>query len=98
MDKRNRGGKLTRSKTVTFRLNPKLRYGLDLAAINQRRTTSNFIEVAIERALADVFVGDIRLMDVVEKTWSAQESERLHRLAETWPELLTYEQQEKLKV
>jgi hypothetical protein len=36
--KRKGGGKLSRSETVTVRLDPKLRYLAELAALKQRRT------------------------------------------------------------
>jgi len=48
------GGKLNRSETVTIRLDPKLRYLTELAARQQRRTLSSFIEWAIDSALKDV--------------------------------------------
>src|ERR1700683_3750370 len=48
---RGRGGRLTRSETVTVRLDPKLRYLAELAALKHRRTLSSFIEWAIEDSL-----------------------------------------------
>ena len=38
------GAKLSRSETVTVRLDPKLRYLAELGARSQRRTVSSFIE------------------------------------------------------
>jgi hypothetical protein len=43
------GGKLSRSETVTVRLDPKLRYLAELAARLHRRTLSSYIEWAIKR-------------------------------------------------
>ena len=42
------GSKLSRSETVTVRLDQKLRYLAELAARKYRRTLSSFIEWAIE--------------------------------------------------
>jgi hypothetical protein len=50
------GGKLSRSETVTVRLDPKLNYLCDLAARGQRRTKSSFIEWAIDNALKYVTI------------------------------------------
>jgi len=52
------GGKLSRSETVTVRLDPKLRYLAELAARKQRRTVSSFIEWAIEDALKRVSISE----------------------------------------
>ena len=41
------GGKLSRSETVTVRLDPKLRYLAELAARLHRRTLSSYVEWAI---------------------------------------------------
>src|SRR5450631_1826768 len=48
------GGKLARSETVTVRLDPKLRYLAELAALKHRRTLSSYIEWAIEDSLSRV--------------------------------------------
>src|SRR4051812_37525690 len=48
------GGKLSRSETVTVRLDPKLRYLAELAARRHRRTLSSYIEWAIEDSLTRV--------------------------------------------
>ena len=45
------GGKLSRSETVTVRLDPKLRYLAELAARLHRRTLSSYIEWSIKEAL-----------------------------------------------
>src|ERR1700730_8829890 len=56
--KRGGGGKLSRSETVTVRLDPKLRYLAELAARKQRRTLSSFIEWAIEENLKNIHLDD----------------------------------------
>ncbi|MDR2166074.1 MAG: hypothetical protein LBO79_10770 [Zoogloeaceae bacterium] len=101
------GGKLTRSETVTIRLDPKLRYLAELAARKQRRTVSSFIEWAVEESLARVmlYVGtgyngndDVSVQDEAGLLWDVDEAERFVRLAVAYPELLTIEEQEKWKM
>ena len=92
------GGKLNRTQTVTLRLDPKLRYLTDLAARNQRRTTSGFIEWAIENSLKNVGVyqesGDsVSLADIGNYLWDVDESDRFLKLAIGFPTLLTHEEQ-----
>jgi len=97
------GGKLSRSETVTVRLDPKLRYLAELAARKQRRTLSSFIEWAVERALDQVFLAEISSFQegptsVMEaqkyhQLWDVDEADRSIRLAMNFPELLTYDEQ-----
>ncbi len=47
------GGKLSRTETVTVRLDPRLNYLCELAGRAQRRTKSGFIEWAVQRAIKD---------------------------------------------
>jgi predicted transcriptional regulator len=101
------GGKLARSETVTVRLDPKLRYLADIAARKQRRTLSSFIEWAVEQALKEVvlYEGSMEakesprtVADDANWLWDIEEAERFVRLAITYPELLTYEEQETWKL
>src|ERR1700674_1192834 len=94
------GGRLTRSETVTVRLDPKLRYLAELAALKHRRTLSSFIEWAIEDTLHRVKLreGDERdgnsgttVADDAEGLWDVDDAERFARLAFRYPELLTHE-------
>jgi len=64
---------------------------------------SNFIEVAIDRALAETKLSPrggavLSLEDVVDQTWDIDESDRFLRLAFTHPQLLTPEEQKIFKV
>lgn len=104
-DKRSRkggGAKLSRSETVTVRLDPKLRYLAELAARKQRRTLSSFIEWAIEDVVGRVFLYDgsgyngddsRSIGDEVIYLWDVDESDRFAKLAIRYPELLTHEEQ-----
>jgi hypothetical protein len=92
------GGKLSRSETVTVRLDPKLRYLAELAARKQRRTLSSFIEWAIEDTLARLPIkeGDnwqTMLLSQSEVLWDVDDADRFAKLAFNYPELLTHEEQ-----
>lgn len=99
------GGKLSRSETVTVRLDPKLRYLAELAARKQRRTLSSFIEWAVEKSLADVVLTtrysgeDLAdeevetLADKAQELWDVDPAERFARLAITHPSLLGHDEQ-----
>lgn len=101
------GGKLSRSETVTVRLDPKLRYLADLAARKQRRTLSSYIEWAIEDSLKSVLLhqgtgynGDesVSVAEEAKRLWDVDEAERFVRLAIHYPELLTHQEQEVWKL
>jgi hypothetical protein len=96
------GAKLVRSETVTVRLDPKLRYLGEIAARKQRRTVSSFIEWAIEDVLRRVSIEEpasrkgesqVSLFDVQDKLWDTEEADRFAKLAFSYPELLTYDEQ-----
>lgn len=91
------GGKLTRSEIVTVRLDPKLRFGLELAARKQRRTASSFVEWAVEQTLKNETIGEgmelMPALKALDRVWDTDESDRFVRLALYFPELLTHEEQ-----
>lgn len=99
------GSKLSRSQTVTVRLDPKLRYLAELAARKQRRTLSSFIEWAIDNSLTSVLLVDHQgsdkerpLKELGENLWDVDEAYRLVQLALTCPELLDFDEQHQWKV
>ena len=95
-EKRKGGGKLSRSETVTVRLDPKLRYLAELAARRQRRTVSSYVEWAIEDSLKHISLdlsGSGVLADEAEALWDVDEADRFARLALRHPDLLTHDEQ-----
>lgn len=102
MKKMKGGGKLSRSEMVSVRLSPQLRYLAELAARQQRRTLSSFIEWALERQVAESeiyeghyqcdnnrkFIGDVAL-----NIWDVDEVDRFHILVARFPLLLTHDEQ-----
>jgi len=96
--KRGGGGKLSRSETVTVRLDPKLNYLCELAARAQRRTKSSFIEWAIDYALGFVEVPNPTptgktIALAANELWDVDESDRLAQLAFYAPVLMTHDEQ-----
>ena len=100
------GGKLARSETVTVRLDPRLRYLAELAALKQRRTVSSFIEWAIEDSLGRVYLQEggygneqgTTVADVSAKLWDVDDADRFVKLALNYPDLLTHEEQKRWKL
>jgi hypothetical protein len=92
------GSKLTRSETVTVRLDPKLRYLAELAARRHRRTLSSFIEWALEKQTNEVVLSTFddpacKVFSDSTYLWDVDEAERFARLALRYPELLTHQEQ-----
>jgi hypothetical protein len=97
--RRGGGSKLSRSETVTVRLDSKLRYLAELAARKQRRTLSSFIEWSIEETLKQVrFVettdfGNPSIADEASQLWDVDEPDRFAKLALRHPDMLTHDEQ-----
>ncbi len=97
------GGKLSRSETVTVRLDPKLRYLAELAARLHRRTLSSYIEWAIKASLDTEVVRPTHLHSLeasshtigseAEFLWDVDDADRFAKLALRYPHLLTHEEQ-----
>jgi len=98
------GGKLSRSETVTVRLDPKLRYLAELAARLHRRTLSSYVEWAIEASLDNnVLKPDFdgrgaSIKDDAEYLWDVDEADRFAKLALRYPHLLSHEEQVRWKL
>jgi hypothetical protein len=101
------GSKLGRSEVTTIRLDQKLRYLAELAARKHRRTLSSYIEWAVENSLRDVKLYEgtgynnddsVTLEQEAAALWDVDEAERFIRLAISYPELLTHEEQERWKM
>ena len=88
------GGKLTRTETVTVRLDPKLRYLAELAARKQRRTVSSFIEWAVEESMKHTYLdGNASIDELAVSLWDVDEPDRFAKLAFAHEFMLTHEEQ-----
>ena len=100
------GGKLARSETVTVRLDPKLRYLAELAALKQRRTLSSFIEWSIENTLTREFIREpyhatdrgLSFSDAASQLWDVDDADRFAKLCLNYPYLLSHEEQKRWKL
>jgi len=101
--KQGGGGKLGRTETVTIRLNPRLRYLLDVASRQHRRTVSSYIEHALSQAIdkepirasgTDVWTC---IGSEAEYLWDVDEDDRLKALSQRYPHLLNFDEQVRLK-
>lgn len=90
---------MTRTVTVSVRLDPKLKYLADLAAREQRRALSSYIEWAVDQSLEKCELGYFpdgsqkTLADEADYLWDIDEADRLVKLALRYPHLLTHEEQ-----
>jgi len=90
---------MSRSETVTVRLDPKIRYLAEIAAREQQRTLSSFIEWAIRRALTAKAMSDDEYSSTVapplwmEGMWDVDEADRFFLLASGRSDLLTLSEQ-----
>lgn len=99
------GGKLTRTETVTVRLDPKLRYLAELASRKQRRTLSSFIEWAVQDSLERIWLREGRegdtgtsIADETTQLWDVDDADRFARLALRYPDMLTHDEQVRWKL
>ena len=98
---RNPGAKMSRSESVSIRLDPRLNYLCELAARSQRRTKSSFIEAAIDEKIHAMPISSwrdtnesITLGERADFLWHVREHERLISLGLAAPHLMTFEEQE----
>ena len=101
--KKGGGSKLSRSETVTVRLDPKLRYLAELASRKQRRTVSSFIEWAIEDSLSRVIIYENSncsksIADEASDLWDVDEADRFVNLAFSHSDLMTHDEQVQWKL
>lgn len=86
-----------KKEVMSLRIEPKLRYLIDLAARVQRRNITNYVEWALEESLKHVDIGDIpyesSIQHLSDYLWSLSEAKRFIRLATYRNDLLTYEEQ-----
>ena len=85
---------------VTFRVDAKLHFGLQLLARKQSRSINSTMEWAIKRLIEDPSQGLIEqgpvgrgpLRNVLEEVWDPEEPDRTVNLAEKFPALLTHDE------
>lgn len=94
--------------SVSLRVDPAIKYAIDIAARVQKRTVTGVVEWSVEKALAEVMMPADFLVEgskgpvlpepvsvmaaVKERLWSPDESIRLVTLAFQYPSLLTFDE------
>ncbi len=87
---------IARSEFATLRLDPRLRYLVELGARKQRRTVSSYLEWAAEQSLDWVLLSDRThrsIADEAAQLWDVDKVERFVKLAARYPDLLNHEEQ-----
>lgn len=89
-----RTGETTTTVSVGIRIDPKIKFALDIMGRLQKRSLTAVIEWAISNAIAQQAVegSSASLSDVIDKIWSTDESTRFVKLCFDMPEALTYDE------
>jgi hypothetical protein len=90
----------TKAESITVRVSPKLKFGLELLSRKQHRTLSSVVEWALEKAMQDKIEGlwankkySEEKVYILDEVWDIDEPDRLVNLAFEFPNLLTYEEE-----
>jgi RNAse (barnase) inhibitor barstar len=96
-----------KSDVITVRLNPKLKYGLELLSRKQHRNISSLVTWAIEQAINDPQDGLHKKMSkglkiaepkqMLDVLWDVDPADQLVKIATHWPELMTYDEEKLIK-
>ncbi|UHC82752.1 hypothetical protein LS633_02645 [Pseudomonas sp. NIBR-H-19] len=85
-----------KTETLTLRLDPKMKYAIEVLARSQKRTLAGAIEWAVERSLESQHVrssfGEKSLMDVVDHSWNPDDLLRIVALGSYAEQLLNHEE------
>ncbi|HRQ46982.1 MAG TPA: hypothetical protein PK725_08525 [Rhodocyclaceae bacterium] len=91
-------GSRSKSEVITIRINPKVKFGLEIMARHNNASVAQMVETAIYRMLKDPFNNSRYIHDdfdpsIINKLWSPHRGERLLRMVFEHPELLSYEEE-----
>lgn len=94
-----------KTEALSIRIDPRSRYGLELLARLQRRSTTGVVEWVLQEAFkqevfdnSDMNQSPLHLEDALNDLWQVNEVERLVALAISKPQLLTFEESRVWKV
>lgn len=86
-------GETSTTVSVGIRIDPKIKFALDMMGRQQKRSLTAVIEWAISNAIAQQTNSfDENFAELVNKVWSTDESTRFARQAIYMPETLTYDE------
>ncbi len=101
--KANTAGQV-KAESITVRLDPKIRYGLELLARKQRRTLSSVVEWALQQAIYWPEGGlieqgnDGKPVDLLTALWDVEEADRLYLMASIRPNWMSFEEERLVKL
>lgn len=89
-----RAGETTTTVSVGIRIDPKIKFALDIMGRLQKRSLTAVIEWAISNAITQQNAGvfNTSLSEVVDSIWSTDEATRFIKLCYELPEALTYDE------
>lgn len=90
-------GNLSLSEIIQVRLDPKLRWAIELAIRGKKRAASSFVEWAIGQAVKSAEwksegSAGLTIKEAADRIWDEDESKRFVNLANVYPKLLTPEE------
>lgn len=87
-------GETATTVSVGIRIDPKIKFALDLMGRLQKRSLTAVIEWAISNAIAQQTAGtlDLPMSKVVDEIWSTDEATRFINLCYNLPEALTFDE------
>lgn len=95
----------TKGDSLTIRIRPRVKFGLELLARMQRRSISDVVETLVIKGATDAFVqltppdGDSEIpTNLIDQLWAPTEAERLVNMAELLPDLMNYEEELRWKL
>lgn len=86
-------GETTTTVSVGIRIDPKIKFALDMMGREQKRSLTAVIEWAISSAIAQQqWSMDETFSEVIDKVWSTDEATRFVNMAFHMPKTLTYDE------
>lgn len=99
MARKATGTSQPKAESITVRLDPKIRYGLELMTRKQRRTLSSVVEWALLKAMESEDGGLIEklkegeIFNPMTTIWDTEEADRFYNLAAVRPAWLNFEEE-----
>ncbi|WP_213876131.1 hypothetical protein [Pseudomonas sp. dw_358] len=91
-----RAGETSTTVSVGIRIDPKIKFALDIMGRLQKRSLTAVIEWAISNALAQQAIGqppnDLKVSEAIDSIWSTDECTRFVNLCFVLPSMLTYDE------
>lgn len=95
----------TKGDSLTIRIRPRVKFGLELLARKQRRSISDVVETLVIKGTAEAFAqplppgADSEIpTNLIDHLWAPTESERLVNMAHLLPDLMNYEEELRWKL